>query len=269
MIDVDRIAKSGLIGHIDYHDSLGSTNDRALELAATDAVKLPLLVITEQQTAGRGRGLNRWLTTKGALTFSLVPQVPSERFGPERWPHAALAAGLAVCDALQSLAPHAELRLKWPNDVYLAGRKVCGILSESVPGWRDRLIVGIGINVNNSAQEGRDKRQDAGDRVFGAIALIEHDHRLRDLTDVLLAVLDEFDRCWSQLCDGGFAPLAAAYRERCFLTGKLVKIEQPGGGQMSGTCCGIDTQGALRVLTEFGEQTVVSGSVASWEKSQQ
>jgi biotin-(acetyl-CoA carboxylase) ligase len=150
MFDLARLSASGLVAGIDFHESLGSTSDRALGLAAEGAIALPHLVLAQRQTAGRGRGANRWWAADGALTFSLVLAAPPDRLPPDRWPQVALVAGLAVCDALRSLAPAAELRVKWPNDVFLAGRKVCGILSESVPGWRDRLVVGIGVNVNNS-----------------------------------------------------------------------------------------------------------------------
>src|SRR5205823_9209981 len=149
MFDLSRIANSGLVARIDYHESIGSTSDRAIEIGALDEAELPLLVLAERQTAGRGRGANRWWSADGALTFSLVLEAPRERLPPARWPQVALAAGIAVCEALQGLAPRAEPRVKWPNDVYLAGGKICGILCESIPGWRERPGVGVGVNGNN------------------------------------------------------------------------------------------------------------------------
>jgi BirA family transcriptional regulator, biotin operon repressor / biotin---[acetyl-CoA-carboxylase] ligase len=271
MFDVSRITASGLVARLDHHESLGSTSDRALELAAEGDGKLPLLVLTERQTAGRGRGANRWWAREGALTFSLVLAAPPDLLPISRWPHVALVAGLAVCEALQTLAPAADLRVKWPNDVYLGGRKVCGILSESVPGWRDRLVVGIGINVNNqgqapvvSGQWSVVSDQEAGAK-SQAIALVEHDGLTRDMTTVLLAVLDQFDHRWRGFVDVGFARLAAAYRDRCFLSGKTLIIEQPGGQQRVGVCRGIDDQGLLRLLTETGEQRIASGTVLRWD----
>jgi BirA family biotin operon repressor/biotin-[acetyl-CoA-carboxylase] ligase len=168
------------------------------------------------------------------------------------WPRVALIAGLAICDALEQIVPRADLRVKWPNDVYLADRKISGILSESIPGCRDRMVIGIGLNVNNRM-------------VDPAISLIDHDQRPRDLTEVLLAVLDEFDRRWRELLDSGFDLAASAYRQRCFLTGKRVRIEQPGNQVVNGMCRGIDEFGRLRMATESGEQLVASGTVAKWE----
>src|SRR5262249_38308999 len=144
------------VARIDYHESIGSTSDRAMEIGALDETALPLLVVAEQQTAGRGRGADRWWSAKRALTVSLVLDAPHDRLPADRWPQVALLAGVAVCEALQGLAPRAELRVKWPNDVYLADGKVGGILCESIAGMSDRLVVGIGVNVNN-------RRQDTGE----------------------------------------------------------------------------------------------------------
>lgn len=265
MFDLARLTAANLVAQIDHHESLGSTSDRALQLAAAGVGTLPLLVLTEQQTAGRGRGINRWFAQEGALTFSLVLAAPPNELPSHRWPEVALATGLAVCEALQSLAPSADLQVKWPNDVYLAGRKICGILSESVPGWRDRLVVGIGVNVNNRSQESGGGSQESVELRRTAIALIDYDKLPRDLTAVLLAILDHFERRWSELLASGFAPLAAAYRDRCILTGKTVTIQQPGGATLVGLCRGIDESGVLRLHNLSGEHRVLSGTVLRWE----
>jgi BirA family transcriptional regulator, biotin operon repressor / biotin---[acetyl-CoA-carboxylase] ligase len=260
MFDLGRIQSRGLVARIDYHETIGSTSDRALELGSLDEGQLPLLVLAVRQTAGRGRGANRWWSDEGALTFSLVLEAPRERLPPDRWPQVALVAGVAVCEALQKLAPKAELRVKWPNDVYLGSGKVCGILCESIPGLSDRLVVGIGVNVNNRRQA----TGDSGPRTTAA-SLVEHDGMQRDLTEVLIDVLDEMDRRWRELLEGHFEEPATVYRERCFLTNKIVKIEQAGGSTIVGVCRGIDEWGRLRVHTECGEVAVVSGTVASWD----
>jgi BirA family biotin operon repressor/biotin-[acetyl-CoA-carboxylase] ligase len=260
VFDLLRIAASGLVTRIDYHESLGSTNDRALGLAAQDDILLPLLVLAQRQTAGRGRGTNRWWSPEGALSFSLILAAPPDRLPPQSWPQAALIAGLAVCEALELLAADADLRVKWPNDVYLGPNKVCGILSESVPGWRDRLVVGIGINVNNSGK-GSGFGVQGSEGGARAAALIDHDGLARDLSGVLLAVLDQFGLRWRNFLDDGFSSLVERYRQRCFLTGKVVMNHQPGGQSIVGICRGIDDRGALRVASEDAEHRIVSGTV--------
>jgi BirA family biotin operon repressor/biotin-[acetyl-CoA-carboxylase] ligase len=268
VFDLRRISASGLVARIDYHESIGSTSDRALALAA-EADRLPLLVLAARQTAGRGRGANRWWMSAGGLAFSLLLEATGDKLPPTRWPQVSLAAGLAVCEALQELAPTADVRVKWPNDVYLAGRKVCGILSESAPGCRDRLVVGMGINVNNSFQGSgaRGQRSEARnqtteqDLAATATSLVDHDGLPRDLTSVLVAVLDQFDRRWRELLDDRFDVAVAAYRTRCYLTGKTVTIRQADAQSLLGVCLGIDELGRLQIGTPHGPQTVVSGTV--------
>lgn len=263
MFDLTRITSSGLVRHVDHHESLASTSDRALELAARDDVPLPLLVLTERQTDGRGRGTNRWWSAEGALTFSLV--VDANPLAGDERPRVALVAGLAVCEALQELVPRSEWRVKWPNDVLARGGKVCGILCESVPGWPQRLVVGVGINVNNSwrGQETGDRNQEPG-LLKLATALVDLDGQHRDLMSVLLAVLDRIDLRWQDLIGGDFSSLAAEYRNLCFLTGRTLTVAS-GASRHVGLCRGIDDRGALVLATETGERTIVAGSIEAWE----
>lgn len=131
---------AGLRGRIEWHDTLGSTNDRARELAI-QGVPNGFVVGTDAQTAGRGRKGSTWLSEPGnGLAMSIVvrPSWPLERWG---W--ISLTAGLAVAETLTEwgLAP----KIKWPNDVLIEGRKICGILIETVG---TAAVIGIGINVN-------------------------------------------------------------------------------------------------------------------------
>src|SRR5690349_17443375 len=133
------------LGEIKYFDSIGSTNDEALAWAAADAPDLSL-IIADEQTAGRGRLDRKWFTPREtALAFSLVFR-PTEEEKPFLSRVVGLAA-LAVAQTLQKLGLAAQI--KWPNDVLIAGRKVCGILIESV--WSgedvDCVVIGIGVNV--------------------------------------------------------------------------------------------------------------------------
>jgi BirA family biotin operon repressor/biotin-[acetyl-CoA-carboxylase] ligase len=277
VFNLARIESVGLVRTIDYHPVLGSTSDRALELAARGDLALPLLVIADEQTAGRGRGANRWLAKAGALTFSLALAAPLA-LPQARWPEVALLAGLAVCRALRQFAPSADVRVKWPNDVYLNGKKVCGILSESVSGWRDRLVVGVGVNVNNrlegsglevqgSEQSARGLHQPSGSEAALATAtsLIDHDGLPRDLTDVLIAILDEFDYAWQRLTGPDHATLFEEYRAHCFLTGKTVTVGQAADQSTIGLCLGIDAAGRLRLQTASGLVVITSGTILSWD----
>jgi BirA family transcriptional regulator, biotin operon repressor / biotin---[acetyl-CoA-carboxylase] ligase len=267
MFDLQRILKSGLVRHVEHHESLGSTSDRALELAAGGDAPLPLLILAERQTAGRGRGTNRWWSVEGALMFSLVVDAAGA-LPPAARPRVALAAGLAICEALAELAPSASWQVKWPNDVLAGGRKACGILCESVPGWPERLVIGVGINVNNACDPARGRREPGAEETAkmppSATALVDLDGVVRDLTAVLLAVLDGMDWRWQMLASEGFGQIAAQYRRHCFLSGKMLTIAS-GNQRRVGRCRGIDDQGALLLATETGLCTIIAGSVEAWE----
>lgn len=252
--DLDRIRDESGAAALDYHEQLDSTNTRALELAAANDRQLPLLVLTNHQQAGRGRGPNRWWAGYGALTFSLVVNKPIADVAQKNWPLISLGAGLAVAEAIESLVPVGDVRIKWPNDVYLKGRKVCGILVETVPHQPDIVVLGIGINVNNSPADAPPELQ-----AF-MTSLVEMTHRALDRTEVLLAVL----RCLANRlpllkCDAW--QLAEAWRERCYLQGRTVQLDT-GTQRITGVCQGIDDQGALLLYTETGIQRCFGGVVA-------
>ncbi len=165
-LDADAIRAATFIRHIEIHETLGSTNDRAVELARDPDTQLPALVATRHQTAGRGRGKNTWWSAEGSLTFSVLIDPAALGIGTPNWPQLSHVTAVAVCDALspelnpqseRSLPPAAGnpkspgLSIKWPNDVLLDGAKICGILIESPPiPTTPRVIIGIGININNS-----------------------------------------------------------------------------------------------------------------------
>ena len=254
--DLARLYETGGLARIVHRDELPSTSDLALELAARDDLPLPLLVLAERQTAGRGRGSNRWWAGAGALTFSLIIAPPPAQLPPANWPRLSLAAGLAICQALETLAPQALFQVKWPNDVYAEGRKISGILIESPAQARGRLVIGIGVNVNNSLAE-------APAEIRGlAAALCDIDRQQHDLTSVLATILGELAVHHQRAAD--MRTIVRGWQERCLLTGRLVQV-QSGSETIAGRCLGIDQQGALLLQTETGRRSVVSGTVIDWE----
>jgi BirA family transcriptional regulator, biotin operon repressor / biotin---[acetyl-CoA-carboxylase] ligase len=153
-LDADEIRASTFVRHVEIHETLGSTNDRAAELARVTDIELPALVAARHQTAGRGRGKNEWWSADGALMFSILLDPAAHGIGAANWPQLSLVTAIAVCDALTlELNPQSpRLAIKWPNDVTLGNRKMCGILIESPGGAapaKHRVIIGIGININN------------------------------------------------------------------------------------------------------------------------
>lgn len=265
--DLQRITAETFVEHLDFLPEIGSTNDRAMELADREDNEFPLLVLTELQTAGRGRGTNRWWSGAGALTFSVLLATEPAQLPPQRWPLVSLTVGYAVCKALEELlargVPRTELptlpqvRLKWPNDVYIEGRKICGILVEVPRDRPGRLLCGVGVNVNNSTAEAPTELQSL------ATSLHDLTGRQFNLTDVLIEILQrlavrlEPDDLWNaQIRDG--------WRQRCLLTGQTIQIDL-GVRQTVGVCQGIDDLGALLLDVEGKVERHFAGVVTRLE----
>jgi BirA family biotin operon repressor/biotin-[acetyl-CoA-carboxylase] ligase len=252
--DLDRIVAETFVEHVEFHDAIASTNDRALELAGQYDGRFPLLVLTDKQTAGHGRGTNRWWAGRGALTFSLLLECEAAKLPPNRWPKVSLTAGLAVCEAIEELRVCQPVGLKWPNDVFLEGRKVSGILIEVPKNRRLSLVLGIGINVNNSWRDAPPELQTK------TTALCDVAGRRIPPMEVLLRVLQ-------RLADGLESigtrddELRARWRERCILTGRSVELEI-GPRRIAGLCHGIDDDGALLVETDGRYERCYAGIVS-------
>ncbi|MGD9634438.1 MAG: biotin--[acetyl-CoA-carboxylase] ligase [Pirellulales bacterium] len=256
--DLDRVLTETFVDRVDYRQEMASTNTRTLELAGeAPEGRSCCLVLADRQTAGRGRGANSWWSAGGALTFSVLFRTPEFDLPVSRWPQMSLTVGLAVCEAAESLLPGANVALKWPNDVYLDGRKLAGILVETADNRQGSVVLGIGINVNNSSllapQELRDKaislRDVAGRDIPRIDVLVAVLRRLAMRIDWLAAGIDELQETWSR---------------RCLLTGRGVEIELP-ARRIAGHCQGIDRDGALLVATDAGIERCLSGVVIKFD----
>lgn len=215
-----------------HHRVTGSTNSDARELAAAGAPS-GALVTSEEQTAGRGRQGRPWSTPAGsALAYSFV--LRREVVPPTTLP---LQVGVAVCEAVEDLGVGRAL-LKWPNDVWIDGRKCAGVLVESRPqhGW---AVAGIGLNLSIAPDEfppelrGRATSIGQGADVGSAIASLN------------LAIARRLEL--------PFEETLAEMSERDALKGRSVRWE---GG--SGTAAGIDREGNLLVESPVGCLTALN-----------
>lgn len=241
---------------LEFHDEIASTNDRALELCAADKQPTPWLVMAQRQTSGRGRGANRWWSGHGALLCSLIVNANQFHLAEAAWPRVSLCAGAAMCEVLaRHLAgwPHVTVGLKWPNDVWLSGRKVCGILVEVSPQRRGHLVVGVGLNVNNSLATAPSELQAIATSLRDASGT-EH-----DVPTLLSDWLQQLEADLTDLANSGSA-LAARSRARCVLTDRSVSLDT-GTQLVTGRCLGIADDGALRLQLAAGEQQFYGGVI--------
>jgi len=252
-LDLSRIAAHPWLAEVRYFEEITSTNDAALEMAAGSPCKTPLLVLAKRQTRGRGRGNNQWWSGEGSLTFSLLLNDPHIPIPSRDWPRLPLIIGLAVTRALGQFIAADQFQLKWPNDVYLQGRKIGGILVESTSGSAPWLVIGIGLNVNNRLSAA------PSDVAGKATSLADARDRSLSLTDVLLATLLQISQTFSALPQHQ-SQLLKEWRSLCLLTGRQVEVHS-GARAVRGMCRGIDDEGALCIETVEGFERCWAGNV--------
>ena len=198
------------------------------------------VIVAETQTAGRGRLLRQWVSHPGVgLWFSVIlsPFVP---------PNAALLsflAGVSVCRVIREVTGLAA-ELKWPNDVLIGDRKVCGILLE-VGSDGESVVVGIGLNVNQQRDEFPVALQDRATSLA-----LEAGHPF-DRPFLLAAILNAIENRVETFLNEGSAALMDEYRSLCTTIGKRVRIDFPDGTEEYGVVSGIADNGAV-VLSRIG-----------------
>ncbi|MCK4546784.1 MAG: biotin--[acetyl-CoA-carboxylase] ligase [Candidatus Eisenbacteria sp.] len=254
-LDAERVRSllpQGFLADARVFGVVGSTNDLARRLARQRSGR-SLLVLAEAQTAGRGRRNRRWFSPPGVgLWFSLVlwPKLHPAEISPLGL-LASVAVASALCEDLEL-----EAKVKWPNDVWVGGRKVCGILSEleEVRG-RQCAILGIGINVNQQeADFPEDLRGAAASLRMLVGSIVERDSILRTVLHGLAARYACFD-------ESGFAPFREEWEALSLMTGRVVRVES-GANSVEGVALGLTEAGALRVsVSEDCEHEVVAGDV--------
>ena len=230
---------------VEVLSQVDSTNSELMRRARLGQSE-PVLLVAEQQTAGRGRLGRQWQSQAGdSLTFSLgLPMAPAD------WAGLSLAVGVCLADAL-----HADIRLKWPNDLWLADRKLGGILIEtaSVAGGQQGLatryaVVGVGINLAPRPLVGLS---------IPAAALRELLPNA-DASQVLLTVAEPLVRTLQAFATFGFAPFQARFNGRDALRERAVTLSDG----TSGTAHGVSETGALLVHTAHGMHAVTSSEVS-------
>lgn len=229
---------------------VGSTN-AALREQMTDAAAWPHLSVlfTTNQTAGRGRRDREWQTPPGsALAISvLLRELPAPAL--RGW--IPLMAGLAMTEAVASLLPAHTVALKWPNDVQVGGRKICGILAEATG---DAVIVGAGVNTAMTAAQ-LPVPEATSFAVLGAEA---------DLDRLMARYLRQLNWLLTSLVAAGDAVscgLVDAVSARTATLGQAVRVILPGDSELRGTATRIDVEGRLVVRTADGETAVTAGDV--------
>jgi len=240
---------------IEYRESVGSTNDLAKQLARSGAPE-GLVVLADEQVAGKGRLGRSWTTPKGsALAMSLVlrPDVP-----PHEAPRVTLVAAVAAAQAVRQVTG-LPAEIKWPNDLQLGGRKFCGILTE-MDAEVERvlfLVCGVGMNVNlDPAQLPTEFRESATSLLGEAGGPVSRAALVR-------AILERFEAAYDELLAGCFGPTLDRWRRLSCTLGREVYVQAlSGAAGLSGIAEDVDADGALLVRDPLGKvHRVIAGEV--------
>jgi BirA family biotin operon repressor/biotin-[acetyl-CoA-carboxylase] ligase len=236
--------KTRLIGKcIFFAHEVGSTNDWAKELAELDAPE-GTVAIAETQTSGRGRLGRKWISPKGGLWFSII-------FRPKLKPHETVKlmflACLAVAETLRDLYG-LKTETKWPNDVLVDGRKVCGILSEmkTVGEKMEYVIIGIGVNANLDVEKEFPKELwETATSIQKALG------RKISLEELFKALLEKMESLYQQFLKEGFMPILEKWKSYASFLGCEVEVRGD-GERLEGTASNVDEDGALILKLKDG-----------------
>ncbi len=260
------LSDAGWLRHVDWQVEVDSTNNLAKQWYLANPNEVPALFVADQQTEGRGRGGNQWWSPSGCLMMSLVIPLTELPVELSIHPQLALVAGVAAGRAVDTLLnaedlAHGELRsqLKWPNDVYVGGKKVAGILIEAIQNRAHAtcFAIGIGINTQISWQNAPSQLLEratclsnvAGRAIYCEEVLLDVIENLRQQLSNWRADSD----CWLN-----------EWRGRCLLTDRVVHVRSAESGEVIGLCQGIDSQGRLLLRTESHTYSLNACEIVSW-----
>lgn len=244
-----------------------STNTQLLQRARAGDGS-PTLMVALEQTAGRGRQGRRWLAAPGeSLTFSLA--VPWHAGVANDAANAlsglSLAVGVALAEAIDP-----AVRLKWPNDLWLGGRKLGGILIEIAPvagsATQRVVVIGVGLNIGAGLPSIGQATPPASASAAGpapvGLAAITEVEPLATAALVFERVVPALVRAWLLFTQSGWGAFAARFAQRDALRGQTVQLWQGGTQSASGTAQGVDSLGRLLVHTAHDQQAWSSGEVS-------
>ena len=242
--------KTDIIGkEIHYFKEIESTNTTARAMA--HSVDEGAVVISEEQSGGRGRIGRKWLSPEGGIWLSIILK---PKIQPLHAARITLLAGLAVAKTMQGFC--LDARIKWPNDVLIKGKKVCGILTE-IEAELDRIdycVVGIGIDANVDTELFPDEISETSTslkkELGGAI----------NRSGFVCRLLEEFEKEYLKLQKDGFSSILDDWRYNSATIGESVKVTT-GSRTIYGEAIGVDNDGSLILETQDGGlEKIVAGT---------
>jgi len=237
-----------------YFTETGSTNDEAFSLGLAGAPQ-GTVVIADSQTKGKGRMQRLWHSPKNSNIYTSVILRPPVQ--PSKASQIPIAAGVAVAEVLETYCPD-KVRLKWPNDVLVEGKKVCGILAQmkTFADAVDFVVLGIGINVNLSREQFPRDIQEI------ATSLAVETGREISRLELIISLYENLEKCYKKLLQKGFGPIKEKWLELAPMIGRTVQVTFK-DETLEGKATGLDDDGSLILLTEGAKEIKVSAGDAT------
>ncbi len=242
-LDTDIIGKD-----VFYFKSISSTNIYAKQIAEK-GIKEGVVVIADIQTHGRGRKNRAWLSPFGGLWFSVILR---PKILPERGMLVTMVASIAIVQAIKEITGLNPV-IKWPNDILINGKKICGILTEMdfKKNIINYAIVGIGINVNNEIN-------DEIKEIASSISI--ENGSVISRTKFLKYILKYFDKNYKKLIINDFKTIKKLWSSYAKIIGKAVEIKD-NGNTLSGIISDIDENGYLILINKDNIHRIFTGEI--------
>jgi biotin-[acetyl-CoA-carboxylase] ligase BirA-like protein len=280
--DLDRIQNATAIATLRHYLELDSTNDQAIRLlkrapANESEISLPLLVLADRQTAGRGQFDRVWQSNEGSLTLTIC--VPANH--EESALILPLVVGLSICNAIDRICTLAQPKLKWPNDILVNEHKLGGVLieriasptmgshsspdsiSHSQPVW----VIGVGLNVNQPVSCTRNHTSEdddpSGSFEMMPISLLEVTGQPTKLSELTLELVNQILAVVAAIPVQPDWLLAACHRRMVFHD-RALTLRTPNGTTIAGRYAGLGTSGELLVDCKGETVQVFSALVIRW-----
>ena len=237
-----------------YEETVDSTNRVAMGLAH-DGAPEGTVVLADRQTAGMGRLQRAWQSPPGCNLYLSVILRPA--VAPPEVSRITLLTGVAVAEAVSAVCPE-RVGIKWPNDLLIGGRKVCGILTETrmAKDVIDSVVVGVGLNVNMARADFDPAHRET------ATSLREETGRDHSREDLLLLLCERFETWYEIFLRDGFAPVSEGWLARAEMAGKRIRVLFRDEVR-EGAFAGIDRDGALLIADEQGAVSRITAGDAT------
>ncbi len=249
--EIERNLSTKYIAHnIHFYQEVTSTNDIAKKFVDNDAPE-GTVIIAEQQTAGRSRSKNDWASPEGGIWMTLILKPDVTLLEASKL---TIVTGVAIAKTLHDKF-NLDAGIKWPNDIMIGNKKICGILTEAVTDYDDlkAVLIGVGIDVNINQSDLPDDLQDI------TTTISEETSEEIKRAEIMKVFFSIFEELYEEFKNGQFKHIIGEWRRLSSTTGNRVKVYKDGKAMLA-DAVGIDNQGALIVELDDGSlEKIISG----------